>query len=318
MKTSIIILSAALTISAHAYADATAQGQAAATGSGSISADRNGASATGSAASAANASTKHADVTAAGSSEMSATLSKPVDARKAKPGDPVTATADKDSKTADGASIKKGSKLFGHVTQAKPLDKSASAGGNAESMLSIVFDKAVLKDGSEVPLNATIQAVSAAESAGSFDSGMGDAGMSTMGAGGGSVRSAGGLVGGVGGAVGGRLNAAGGVAGRVTQAGGSVGGMVDAGARSTGALGGISSAGALTSGSKGVFGMKGLEIASSSMGSAEGSVISSSTRSVRLDGGTKMLLTSSVTGGKSGEAATSAPTKPNHEPGSSK
>jgi len=40
---------------------------------------------------------------------MSATLSKPVDARKAKPGDPVTATNDRDAKTADGTSIKQGS-----------------------------------------------------------------------------------------------------------------------------------------------------------------------------------------------------------------
>jgi hypothetical protein len=58
------------------------------------------------------------------------------------------------------------------VTRARPLDKSASGSAEAGSMRSIVFDKAVLRDGREVPLNATIQAVSAAQSAASLDSGL--------------------------------------------------------------------------------------------------------------------------------------------------
>jgi hypothetical protein len=52
----------------------------------------------------------------------------------------------------------------------------------------------------------------------------------------------------------------------------------------------------LTSGSRGVFGIDGLEFASSSAGNAQGSVISSSTRNVRLDGGTRMLLSSTTDG----------------------
>ena len=299
MRTSVMLSWAVLALASHAFAEGTAaQGGASATSSTDVSANRNGASATNSGTSTASANTQHAQANAAGGSEISATLSKPVDAHKAKPGDPVTATNDKDTKTADGTSIKQGSKLVGHVTQAKPLEKpaSGSAGASGDSILSIVFDKAILKDGREVPLNATIQAVSATESDASLASDMGGAGMSTLGAGGGSVRApSGGLIGGVGGSVGGGLSAAGGMAGGLSHGGsGGAGGMANSTIRSAGAVGGFSSSGVLTSGSKGVFGIKGLDIASSASNSAEGSVIASSTRNVRLDGGTKMLLSNSA------------------------
>jgi len=300
MRTSTMLLWAVLALAANAFADGPAvQGDASTTSSTDVKANRNGASATNSSTSAASAGTKHAQADAAGSSEMSATLAKPVDARKAKPGDPVTATNDRDAKTADGTSIKQGSKLLGHVTRAQPLDKSASgkADASAGSMLALVFDKAVLKDGREVPLNATIQAISAAESDASLASEMGGAGTSTVGSSLGSPRaSGGGLIGGVGGSVAGGLSATGGMAG-------GVGGMTNGTVHSAGAVGGLTSSGMLTSGSKGVFGVKGLDIVSSSTGSAEGSAITSSTRNVRLDGGTKMLLSNSPGGSMAASGA---------------
>src|ERR1700682_2570938 len=300
MRTSTMLLWAVLALAANAFADGpAAQGGASTTSSTDVTANRNGASATNSSTSTASAGTKHAQADAAGSSEMSATLAKPVDARKAKPGDPVTATNDRDAKTADGTSIKQGSKLLGHVTKAQPLDKSASGktDASAGSMLGIVFDKAVLKDGREVPLNASIQALSAAESDASLASDMGGARASTMGSGVGSGRAAGGgLIGGVGGsAAAGGLGAAGGMAGGVSHGvNGAVGGVANATAHSAGAVGGLSSSDVLRSGSKGVFGLRGLDILSSSAGRAGGSVITSSTRDVQLDGGTKMLLSNSA------------------------
>jgi hypothetical protein len=299
MRTSTMFVWAVLVLTANAFADGpAAQGNASTTSSTDATANRNGASATNSSTGAAAAGTKHAQADAAGSSEMSATLSKPLDARKAKPGDPVTATNDKDTKTADGSSIKQGSKLVGHVTKAQPLDKSASGktDGSAGSMLGIVFDKAVLKDGHEVPLSATIQALSAAESDAAFASDVGGAGASAAESGMGSGRAAGGgVIGGVGGSVAGGLGAAGGMAGGVSHGvNGAVGGMANATSHSAGAVGGLSSSGVLRSGSKGVFGIRGLDIVSSSAGSAEGSVIASSTRNVRLDGGTRMLLSNSA------------------------
>ena len=338
MRTSTMLLWAVLSLTANAFADGpAAQGGASTTSSTDASANRNGASATNSSTSAASAGTRHAQADAAGSSEMSATLSKPLDARKAKPGDPVTATNDRDAKTADGTSITQGSKLLGHVTKAQPLDKSASgkADASAGSMLALVFDKAVLKDGREVPLNATIQAISAAESDASLGSEMGGAGTSAVGSSLGSPRaSGGGLIGGVGGSMAGGLGAAGGMAGGVSHGvSGAVGGMANGTVHSAGAVGGLTSSGALTSGSKGVFGVKGLDIVSSSAGSAEGSAITSSTRNVRLDGGTKMLLSTSPGGSmaasgagqaagsinKSGAAKdsasrTAAPAQTTHEP----
>ena len=300
MRTSTMLLWAVLALAANVFADGpAAQGGASTTSSTDVTANRNGASATNSSTSTASAGTKHAQADAAGSSEMSATLAKPVDARKAKPGDPVTATNDRDAKTADGTSIKQGSKLLGHVTKAQPLDKSASgkADASAGSMLALVFDKAVLKDGREVPLNATIQAISAAESDASLASEMGGAGTSTVGSSLGSPRaSGGGLIGGVGGSVAGGLSATGGMAG-------GVGGMANGTVHSAGAVGGLTSSGMLSSGSKGVFGVKGLDIVSSSTGSAEGSAITSSTRNVRLDGGTKMLLSNSPGGSMAASGA---------------
>ena len=309
MKSSTIFLCALLATTATAFADGpAAQGDASTTSGTAVSANRSGASASNSSASAASANTKHAQAAAASGSEMNATLSKPVDARKAKPGDPVTATNDKDSKAADGSSIKRGSKLVGHVTKAQPLDKSASGSADAASMLSIVFDKAILKDGREVPLNATIQAVSTAESDASLGSDIGGAGMSAVGSGAGSSRGAGGgLLGGAGGSVGGGLSAAGGLAGGVGHGvSGAAGGIAGATAHSAGAVGGLNSRGMLTSGSKGVFGINGLEFASSSAGSAEGSVITSSTRNVRLDGGTRMLLSNGAAGSAMASGAAQA------------
>ena len=338
MRTSTMLLWVVLSLTANAFAAGpAAQGGASTTSSTDVSANRNGASATNSSTPTASAGTRHAQADAAGSSEMSATLSKPVDARKAKPGDPVTATNDRDAKTADGTSIKQGSKLLGHVTKAQPLDKSASgkADASAGSMLALVFDKAVLKDGREVPLNATIQAISAAESDASLGSEMGGAGTSAVGSSLGSPRaSGGGLIGGVGGSMAGGLGAAGGMAGGVSHGvSGAVGGMANSTVHSAGAVGGLTSSGTLTSGSKGVFGVKGLDIVSSSAGSAEGSAITSSTRNVRLDGGTKMLLSTSPGGSmaasgagqaagsinKSGAAKdsssrTAAPAQTTHEP----
>jgi hypothetical protein len=293
MKSSAMFFCALLATTANAFADGAAQqGDASATSSTAVSANRSGASATNSSGSTASASTQHAQADAAGSSEFNATLSKPVDAHKAKAGDSVTATNDKDAKAADGTSIKRGSTLVGHVTKAQPLDKSASGSADAASMLSIVFDKAILKDGREVPLNATIQAVSAAQSDASLASDMGGAGVSAVGSGAGSARGAGGgLLGSAGGSVAGGLGTAGGL-GRGVY--GAAGGMAGATAHSAGAVGGLNSSGMLASGSKGAFGINGLEFASSSAGSAEGSVITSSTRNVRLDGGTRMLLTNSA------------------------
>src|SRR5262249_23218801 len=74
----------------------------------------------------------------------------------------------------------------------------------------------------------------------------------------------------------------------------TVGGSVGVATRSAGAVGGGDAAGRLVSGSKGVFGLRDLSLASSSAGSAEGSVITSAARNVRLESGTNLLLVTSA------------------------
>jgi hypothetical protein len=157
-------------------------------------------------------------------------------------------------------------------TPAFTANKNASAAGEAGSQLGIVFDKAVLKDGREVPLNAGIQALAAGSAT---DGGMSESSGAMSGASnaGGSARgTGGGLVGGASGAVGGTLQGA----------------------------------GRFAPDSRGVFGMKGLDISAAGAGNASGSVISSTTRDVKLERGTRMLLTANGNAAGGASAAGSA------------
>jgi hypothetical protein len=277
------------------------RGSAAGNAKTTATADKEGANVNSSAAGAASATTDHSSANIGYGTELNATLTKPVDARNAKPGDEVTATMSEDIKSDGQVLIKKGSKLMGHVTTARPLSgEKKSAEGGAGSQLGIVFDRAVLKDGSSVPINATVHALAAAESSASM--GMSDANAGIAGAGA-AGSSGGGLVGGV---AGGASGAIGGVAGRTGAiASGTAAGSSAALSRSAGAVGGLNAAGRLTSGSKGTFGLRGIDVSSATSADAKGSILSSSTQNVRLDRGTRMLL---VNGGAAG-ASTIATSK---------
>jgi hypothetical protein len=234
--------------------------------------------------------------------EMQAVLTQPLDARKSKPGDTVTAKTTQAVKSQGQVIIPKGSRLVGHVTEAK-----ARANGEAQSALGIVFDKAILKNGQEVPLHASIQALAAAQTMAST-SPSDDVSASGMGSAAGSARGAGGgVLGGAGSAVGGATstvtntsaNAGGAATGAIdstTSAAGSAAGNVASGVSGTvsgtsqGAVGGLNSAGQFTSSSHGVFGLSGLNLSSAASNSTEGSLITSTGKNVHLDSGTRMLL----------------------------
>jgi hypothetical protein len=232
---------------------------------------------------------------------MNVTLSRPLDARRANPGDEARATLAQDVESGGEVVLRRGTTVVGRVTEARPRGRrSDSADGGGDSRLGLVFDRAVLRDGREAPIEATIAAVAAAASSTrALDGGV-------VGAGGASASgraAGGGLIGGVAGSV---TNAPGGVLGSAGSIAGNVGGA----ARSTlggaagmpvGAVGGLSAAGRLMSGSRGVFGMHGVDIASAATGSARGSVLTSRTRNVELERGTQMLLVTS--GSAAGSAA---------------
>ncbi len=262
------------------------------------------ASASGNTSSSASASANGKSLNIASGTPIEATLVTPVDAKHNKPGDPVTAKTTQDVKQNGQTVLKKGSRLTGHVTQAEARTK-----GNSESSVGMVFDSAVMKNGQKVPMNLSIQALAAAANETSADLGndqgaidsMSQAGAGVAGArpatGGGSVRGAGGAAGGVGGTVRGVSNVAGGATSSVGTVGGAAGnvgqtagGTLGATTRSAGSVGGLNTAGQLASGSSGVFNLQGLNLTSATSNGTTASVVNSTSRNVRLDSGTQMVL----------------------------
>ena|SRR6476659_6478673 len=86
-----------------------------------------------------------------------AELSKTVDAKKAKVGDPVTAVLVNDVLSHGKIVIRHDSKLLGHVSEVQIHGKETP-----ESRLGIVFDKIILKNG-EVPFRSLLLAIRPAE-----------------------------------------------------------------------------------------------------------------------------------------------------------
>lgn len=84
-------------------------------------------------------------------------LSKSLDARKVKPGDPVSAILLADVVSRGKVVLRADSKLLGHVTEAQ-----AHTPETPESRLGIVFDKVIMKGGHEMPFSSVLIAVRAA------------------------------------------------------------------------------------------------------------------------------------------------------------
>src|SRR6266481_4133473 len=308
-----IVVGALFSLGAAAQAQTGAQAGSQSSGQASVEAGKTQAqaSANASASIAASAQNGQANAALASGTAFNAALSSPIDSKKCKPGDQVTAHTTEAAKSEGKTVIPKGSRLVGHVTQA-----SARAKGESESALGIVFDKAILKNGEEIPLSVGIQALAAAQSsasaAGSDVDAFGGAGASAAGSG-----AAGGR-----GALGGVTPAAGGAVGAVTNTaanvGGAAGGTVNSAAgaggsivgTSKGAVGGLNAAGQLTSSSQGVFGLNGLNLNAAASNATQGSVITSAGKNVHLDSGTRMLLVSQAQAGSQGEAKQPAASKP--------
>ena len=272
------------------------QGQAGvstqASGQGAVAVGRSGATAQGAGSSEAAGHVGDHTAQLAGDSSANAVLTKPVDSGKAKPGDPVSGRITQATRTSDGTAIPEGSTLVGHISEVR-----ARGDGQASSAIGIAFDKAVTRDGREIPLrNVGIRALAAAEGAASR---AGDSG-TMMGAGavgGGGMasgRGGGGLVGRPSGAVGGTLGGGLGTAGAATGSlGGTTRGALQAG---PGAVGGLDASGMLRSNSSGVFGLRDVSLASGAASGAQGSLVTSTGKSVRLDQGTRMLLGAQASG----------------------
>lgn len=308
-----IVVGALFCFGPAAQSQTGAQAGAQGSGQASVEAGKTQAQASGStsASSSASAQNGEANASLASGSAFNAALSSPIDSKKCKPGDPVNAKTTEAAKSEGKTVIPKGSKLVGHVTQA-----SARSKGESESALGLVFDRAILKNGQEIPLNVTIQAIASAENGASV------AGpeLDTMG-GAGTTAAGSGMSGGRG-ALGSVTSTAGGATGTVTNTAANVGGAAGGAVHSTanaagsvagasrGAVGGLNAAGQLTSNSQGVFGLNGLNLNAAASNATQGSVITSAGKNVHLDSGTRMLLVSSAQAGSQGEAKPAAGSRP--------
>jgi len=269
-----------------AQSSVSVQGGASAQSEASVQTNRSAAQTTGNGSASTSASAtggkNSADIS--GGTKIDATLASSLDAKKNKPGDRVEARTTQDAKQDGKVVLKRGTHLVGHVTQVQ-----SRASGQSQSQLGIVFDHAVLKNGEEVPFNATIQALAVAQTSTTAAAGADDimASGGGMGAVSGTARGGGGLLGGA-------TSATRATAGSVVNTASSVpvnaGGALNTATRSTGAVGGLTSEGRLASNSSGVFGLHGLSIDSAASSATQGSMIVSSTKNVHLDSGTQLLL----------------------------
>lgn len=230
-----------------------------------------------------------ASATLASGASLQAELTKPVDAKKAKAGDEVSAKVTQDVKSDGKVVIHKGTRLVGHVTEAQARTKE-----QARSTLGIAFDKAVLKGGEEVSFNSVIQAIGPPVQANVSTAADENTNLGAAPPMSGAPRTGnGGLVGGVTSAAGGAVSGATGA-----PAGAVTGAANDTVSGATRTAGGLTAQGNLTSASQGVIGLQGLALntptavagSGSASGSAQGSVISSTSRNVKLDSGTQMVL----------------------------
>src|SRR6266566_5315100 len=307
-----IVVGAFFCMSAAARAQTGAQAGAQSSSQTSVQAGQAQASGSASASTSASAQNGQANGSLATGTAFNAALSSPIDSKKCKAGDPVNAHTTEAVKSEGKTVIPKGAKLVGHVTQA-----SARAKGESESALGIVFDKAILKNGQEIPLNVAIQAIASAQSSAS-EAG---ADLDTMGGTGAPPAAGSGMSGGRG-ALGGVASAAGGAVGAVSNTaanvGGAAGGAVNSATNaagsvagtSKGAVGGLNAAGQLTSNSQGVFGLSGLSLNAAASNATQGSVITSTGKNVHLDSGTRMLLVSQTQAGAAGASKQPSANKP--------
>jgi hypothetical protein len=206
---------------------------------------------------------------------INAELASSLDSKKVKSGDAVNARTATDLKSTDGRIIlPKGTKIIGHVTQA-----SARNAGQPDSSLGLVFDKAILKSGQEIPLNAAgVQAVGAPASS-SFDTNQTPAGEPATGS-----------------------RSAPGNGGQATsRGGGGMGGSPSAPASAPGRTDdpygganppdpGNANAGRWDANTRGVVGLRNLSLDTAAGGNGQGSVITSTGKNVHLDSGTRLLL----------------------------
>jgi hypothetical protein len=192
-------------------------------------------------------------------------LTKSINAKKAKKGDEVIAKVMQDLQNNAGTVIvPKDTKVVGHVTEAEARSKEQK-----ESQVAIAFDHAVLKNGEEMQMPMSIQAIIAPPNRN--PSPEQSSGYPSPTAGGAPT------------AGGGRSGGMGGAAPQAPSAPQTAGGAP------TGAQAGTQAQPQITGNTQGVVGIPDLKL-STAPDPAQGSVVSSEKNNVKLDDGTFLLL----------------------------
>ncbi|MCU1223103.1 MAG: hypothetical protein JWQ42_1196 [Edaphobacter sp.] len=106
------------------------------------------------AAARASAQARQAAISSAYAVNVSAELTKRIDTKNAKVGDEVNAKTTSTANLADGTNLPKGTKLVGKVT-----DVRAKSSADKTSHLAFALDRAVLRDGREIPVRAVLTSV---------------------------------------------------------------------------------------------------------------------------------------------------------------
>ena len=207
---------------------------------------------------------------------IEASLSKLLDAKKAKQGETVEARVTENTEQNGRIIIPRGAKLEGHVTQV-----SARSKGDSSSSIGIAFDKAILRKGEEIPVNVTVQAIAVSQSAATASP---IPEMQPMG--GGAAASGMGRTG---------TGAPGGNPGAMNPVPGSTpASLPNSEANNVsggpGAVGGLDSNGRLAPNSRGVFGLAGISLSAGTAASQPSAIITSSGKDLHLDSGTQLLL----------------------------
>jgi hypothetical protein len=202
------------------------------------------------------------------------TLEKPVDTKKAKVGDQVLAKTTDDLKSVPPGLATKGCEIVGHVVEVTAHQ------GDTPSTIRIVFDKMILKNGSDMTLPATIKAVGFPDQ---FNPATNSDAVNAVGTGPSSPGRVNQTYGP--GAQGGATNAPGGTIG----SGGGDPALYAGGRMPGGATGGTPGAGntKLPFNAQGAIGMSGVTL---SAGTAQDSILTSKKKNVKLDGGMQMIL----------------------------
>jgi hypothetical protein len=204
-------------------------------------------------------------------------LTKSIDAKKAKPGDEVVARVTEDMKTDTGmVLVPKDTKVIGHVTEAQSRSKEQK-----ESEVGIAFDHAVIKNGSEMQMPMSIQAVIALPNPNSAQA-SGSADQQPSGMGGTATPSA----------AGGRSPGMGSGAPSPSTASPSTPApnMPSNGGTSADGQTGSATNGPISAKTQGVVGISNLKLMTASASSTQGSLLTSEKNNVKLESGTLMLL----------------------------